>query len=222
MEQQRTARLAGFLYLLTNATAIFAFSIRGRLIVGRDVVQTATNIAASDRLFRLGIVAELITIAGVIILIAALYVLLKPAGPNMALLAVFWRLAENFTLAIIVLAEFAVLRIVHLPDHVQTVHTLLGIYGDGFRIGFFFLGLGSAVFAYLWLKSRYIPGVLAIIGLVGGLTMAAVEMTIMVFPPFASIVQMSYMAPMGVFEIGGGLWLLIKGIQTPKLQEQFA
>src|SRR5438067_1321797 len=151
VEQQRAARLTGFLYLLTNATAIFAFSIRGRLIVNRDVMQTAANIVGSEWLFRLAIVAELITIAAVIVLIAALYVLLRSAGPNIALLAVFWRLAENFTLAIIVLAEFAILRIVHVPAHVQTVYALLGIYGDGFRIGFFFLGLGSAAFAYLWL-----------------------------------------------------------------------
>src|SRR5207248_3277206 len=124
MEQRKAARLAGFLYLLTNATAIFAFAIRGRLIVNRDVVQTAANIVVSERLFRLAIVAELITIAAVIVLIAALYVLLKSAGPNIALLAVFWRLAENFTLAIIVLAEFAILRIVHVPAYVQTVYTL--------------------------------------------------------------------------------------------------
>ncbi|HEV8579599.1 MAG TPA: DUF4386 domain-containing protein [Thermoanaerobaculia bacterium] len=220
--QHTAARLAGFLYLLTNATAIFAFAIRGRLIVRGDVVRTAKNIAASERLFRAGIVAELVTIAAVIMLIVALYVVLKPVSRNVALLAAFWRLAENFILVVVVLSEFAVLRLLGGGDTLQAVdtrelqalaYTFLRVYGDGFRIGFMFLGLGSAAFAYLWLKSRYIPRWLAALGLVASLLMAVVEMSVMVFPDLASVVGMAYMAPMGLFEIGGGLWLLIKGIR---------
>src|SRR2546430_2322106 len=104
--QRSAARLAGFLYLFTNATAIFAFTVRNRIIVFGDAVQTATNIAASEHLFRFAIVMELITIACVIMLVAALYVVLEPINRNVALLAAFWRLAENFVLGIVVLSEF--------------------------------------------------------------------------------------------------------------------
>jgi len=222
--QRTAARLVGFLYLLTNATAIFAFTVRGRLIVHGDAAQTAGNIAASERLFRVGIVAELITVAAVILLVAASYVVLKPVNRNAALAAVFWRLAENFILAIVVLNELAALRLLSGAEYLRAVDTqqlqalaftLLRVYGDGFRVGFVFLGLGSAVFAYLWLKSRYIPRALAAVGIFGSLLMAIVESATLVFPGLASAVGMAYMAPMGVFEIGGGFWLLVKGIRAP-------
>jgi hypothetical protein len=43
--------------------------------------------------------------------------------------------------------------------------------------------------------------------------MAVVELTTMVVPGVATAVGMAYMAPMGVFEIGGGFWLLLRGIK---------
>jgi hypothetical protein len=207
--QRRAARVAGLLYVLTNATAIFAFSVRIRLSVPGDAVGTMKKIAASEWLFRLGIATELITIAGVILLIAALYIVLQPVSRNVALVAVFWRLAENVVLAVVVLNELLALRLLRQPE---LAYTFLGLYGDGFRIGFVFLGLGSAVFAWLWFESRYIPRLLAAIGIFGSLLMATVELTTMVVPGVAAAIGMAYMAPMGLFEIGGGLWLLFKGI----------
>src|SRR5437899_993041 len=86
--QHTAAKVAGFLYLFTMVTATFAeFYARGRLIVSSDAVQTAKNIAASERLFRLGTVSNLITFASVVILLLALYVVLKPINRNLALLA---------------------------------------------------------------------------------------------------------------------------------------
>jgi hypothetical protein len=53
--QHTAAKVAGFLYLFTMVTANFAeFYARGRLILDGDAVQTAKNIAASERLFRRG------------------------------------------------------------------------------------------------------------------------------------------------------------------------
>ncbi len=93
--QHTGAKVAGSLYLLIMVTGIFAeFYARGRLIVPGDAVQTARNIAASELLFRIGIVSDLIKFPGEIILVLALYVVCKPINRNVALLAAFWRLAE--------------------------------------------------------------------------------------------------------------------------------
>ncbi len=76
--QHAAAKVAGFMYLFTTVTAGFAqFYARG-LIVPGDAAQTARNIAASERLFRLGAVSDLLTAASVVILVVALYVALKP------------------------------------------------------------------------------------------------------------------------------------------------
>jgi hypothetical protein len=221
--QYTAAKLAGFLYLFTNATAIVAFSARGKLMVPHDAVQTAQNIAASEQLFRIGIATELITVVGVIILLWGLYVILKPINKDVALLAAFLRLAENFVLAFITVLEFAALAVVKGTASLQAfgtpqlqglVDTFIRVYGETFNIGFLFLGLGSAVFSYLWWKSRYIPRVLAGWGIFASLVMAVMSLALIVFPGLSAM-GMTYMMPMGLYEFGLGFWLLIKGIKAP-------
>ena len=220
--QRTAAKVVGFLYLFTMATSIVGFCLRGPLLVLGDSVQTARNIAASERLYRISIVSDLLTLAGVIILGWALYVVLKPINRNVTLLAVFFRLVENSIVAVITLSAFAVLALLSGGDYLRAfdakqlealVYTLaVRVHGAGFNIGFVFLGFGSTVFSYLWLKSRYIPKALAAWGIFSSLVLAIVTLAIMVFPRLEAL-RLSYMMPLGVFEVGLGLWLLIKGIQ---------
>jgi hypothetical protein len=226
--QYTAAKIVGFLYLFTNATAIVAFSARGKLMVPHDAVQTTRNIAASERLFRIGIAFELITVVGVIILLWALYVVLKPINKNVALLGAFFRLAENFVLAFITAQEFAALAVLKGIASLQAFGTpqlqglsdiFLRVYGETFNIGFLFLGLGSAVFSYLWLKSRYIPRVLAAWGIFSSLVMAVMSLALIVFPGLSAM-GMIYMMPMGLYEFGLGFWLLIRGIRAQPLEQR--
>jgi hypothetical protein len=223
--QRTAAKVVGFLYLFTMATSIVGFCLRGPLLVLADAVQTARNIAASERLYRISIVTDLITIVGVIILVWALYVVLKPINRNVALLAAFFRLAENSIVAVITLSAFAVLALVSGGDYLRAfdakqlealVYALgVRVHGAGFNIGFVFLGFGSTVFAYLWLKSRYIPKALAAWGIFSSLVLAIVTLAIMVFPSLGAL-GLTYMMPLGIYEVGLGLWLLVKGIQAPR------
>ncbi|HEY3131700.1 MAG TPA: DUF4386 domain-containing protein [Acidobacteriota bacterium] len=223
--QHTAAKVAGFLYLFLMVTAMFAqFYVRGRLIVPGDAVQTAKNIAASERLFRLGTVSDLITIAGDVILLWALYVVLKPINRNVALLAAFWRLAECAIFALITLNDFVTLRLLSGADSLRAfetkqlqalAYTFVGVHDAGYLIGMVFFGLGSTVFAYLWFKSRYIPRGLAALGIFASLVVAIVTLAIMVFPRLAAVVIPAYFAPIMIFEVTLGFWLLVKGIQAP-------
>jgi Domain of unknown function (DUF4386) len=223
--QQTAAKVAGFLYLFTMVSANFAeFYARGRLIVAGDAVQTTKNIAASERLFRLGIVSNLITFASVVILLLALYVVLKPINKNVALLAAFWRLAECSIFALIALNDFVALRLLSGADYLRAfgtnqlqalAYTFVGVHDAGYLIGLVFFGLGSTVFAYLWFKSRYIPRGLAALGIFSSLVVAIVTLAIMVFPGLAAVVIPVYFAPIFIFEVTLGFWLLIKGVQAP-------
>jgi len=220
--QRILAKIVGFLYLFTNATAIFAFSVRGKLIATRDAVQTAANILASERLFRLAIAAELVTVVGVLVLVWGLYVILRPIDRNVVWLATFFRLGENFVLALATLLELAILALVKgavlSGQQPLLVNEVVRLYGDAFNIGFVFLGLGSTLFSYLWLKSGYIPRLLAGWGIFASLVMALMSLAIVVFPTLSKL-GITYMMPMGLYEFGLGFWLLIKGIQTlpPKI-----
>ena len=55
---KKTARMAGFLYLVFMVTLIFSSVVRSNLIVFGDAAATANNIMASEGLFRLSIVSD--------------------------------------------------------------------------------------------------------------------------------------------------------------------
>ncbi|HVS31037.1 MAG TPA: DUF4386 domain-containing protein [Thermoanaerobaculia bacterium] len=223
-EQQTAARVVGFIHLMAMATSMFAeLYVRGPLIARGDAIQTAINIAESERLFRISTVIHLITFASDAVVAVALYVVLSRINRNVALLGAFWRLANCSILAVILLGDFAVLTLLSgagslrafNPAQLQALVQLsLSVEGAGFQIGFVFLGLGSTVFAWLWLKSRYVPRGLAAWGIFASLVLAFGTVAIMLFPALR-VVGMSYMAPMFFYEVGLGLWLVIKGLRQP-------
>jgi len=222
--QHNAAKVVGFLYLFLMAIAMFGeMYARGSLIVPGDAVQTATNIAASERLFRIGALSHLICAIGDAVLLWALYIVLTPINRNVALLAAFLRLIECGVYGAVIVNDFAALRVLSGAAYLQVFDTqelqvlarlFISVWGAGFGIVMVFLGLGSAVFSYLWFKSRYVPRVLAGWGIFASLALSIVTMIIMVFPGVAAI-GLTYMAPMFFYEVGLGLWLLIKGIRTP-------
>jgi len=223
--QHTAAKVAGSLYLFLMVTGMYAeFHARGSLIVPDDAARTAMNIAASELLFRTGAVGNLITFAGGIALVWALYVVLRPVNGNLALLAAFWRLAECAILAVITLNDFVVLRLLSGADYLRTMEAaqlqalarlFVGVQGDGYRIGIVIFGLGSTVFAYLWFKSRYIPRPLAAWGIFASLVVVIVTLAIMVLPSLGPVVIPAYYGPIFIFEVALGFWLLVKGIQAP-------
>ena len=93
--QQTAAKVAGVAYLITFATVVYVnFGIHARLIVENNA-ETARNVLAHERLFRIGISGDLVYCAGVVVLLTALYVILKPVNRGLALLASFWRWYER-------------------------------------------------------------------------------------------------------------------------------
>lgn len=222
--QRTAAKIVGVLYLVQMATAVFGqVFVRDQLLVRGDATQTAQNIMASERLFRLSIAGDLITYTGVIVLLWAFYVMIRPVSRNLALLAVLFRLAEAAVMCVATVSSLVVLRLLGGTDYLKAfapgqLHALarlaLGTQALGMSVGFVLLGCGSAVFAYLLLKSRYVPRVLAAWGIFSSVVLAAGSMAIMVFPQLG-VAGLAHMMPMGLFEVGLGLWLLIKGIQIP-------
>jgi hypothetical protein len=220
--QNTAARVAGFLYLVQMAAGMFGFYAKSSLMVAGNASQTAKNIIASEGMFRAGILSDLITVAAVIFLIWALYVVLKPVNSNVALLATILRLAENAIAAAGVAGVLIALRLLRSPEYLesldaQEVHVLARLFisghGAGLQVAFVFLGLGSAVFSWLWLRSRYIPRPLAILGIVASLLLTMGGLAVMAFPALG-VIGLTYMVPMFFYEVGLGLWLLARGIHT--------
>lgn len=224
-EQRTAARVVGFLYLFQMATAVFGDSyVRGQLVVRGDATATAQNITGSEQLFRLSIAGDLITYAGVLVLVLALYVLVRPVNKHVALLAVSFRVAETAVLCVATLGSLVALKLLSGAEYLKTfepgqLHSLallvISAQGLAMLVGFILLGLGSTVFSWLQLKSGYVPKAIAAWGIFASLLLAIVTLTTFVFPALGATLGLAYMMPMGIYEVGLGLWLLIKGVRAP-------
>src|SRR5438876_6973977 len=171
--QRKAATVVGFSYLFALPPAIFAeFYVRTQLIAFGNAAQTAQNITAHERLFRLGTASNLTVFAINIVLITALYVVLKPVSRNLALLAAFWGLVETAIFVVTLLNDLEALRLlssdadylrVFEPDRLQALARLsISVHGAGYGVGLVFAGLRSTLFCYLWFKSSYIQRALAV------------------------------------------------------------
>lgn len=222
--QRKAARVVGFTYLFGQVPAIFAeFYVLGRLIDYNNAAETARNIMAHERLFRLGIASNLIVFAADVVLITALYVVLERVNRNLALLATFFRLIETaIIVAAVALTDFNVLRLlsgadylrVFEADRLQALARLsIGVHGAGYTVGLLFFGIGSTVFSYLWFKSNYIPRALAGWGVFSSLLVAICTFAFIIFPDFAKLVTPGIYAPIFIFEVTMGFWLVVKGLR---------
>jgi hypothetical protein len=81
---KKTARLAGFLWLLMFIFGPIAQIVRSKLFVTGDIEVTAHNIMANEFLFRLGFVSDLIMMIIFLLLPLVLYKLLNTVDKNLS------------------------------------------------------------------------------------------------------------------------------------------
>ena len=225
--QRKAARVAGFTYIFALAAVVLAnFGIHDRLIVARDAAQTARNIMAHEQLFRLGIALGMAYCAGLLLILTALYVILKPVNRYLALLAASWGLVYVLMWILMTLNLFDVLRLLSGADYLRVFETerlqaLARLYlrarFDEYYFGLLFWGLGSAIWSYLWFKSNYIPRALAVFGVISYAWAATCSLAFIVFPNYSKVVNLWWFdSAMGIFEIATGFWLLFKGLRPER------
>ena len=221
-EQRRAAKLVGFLYVIQMAIGVFGESfVRRRLVVRGDAAKTAENVLAHETLFRLSIAGDLIVYATVIVLVWGLWVILRPVDRRVAALAVLFRIAENAVLCMATVQALVMLRLLKGSDSVAALTSdqrgalamlAYTTQGLGMSVAFVLLGCGSALFAWLLWKSRYVPRWISGWGIFGSLVISLGTLAIVLFPALG-VVGLAYMAPVGIYEVGLGLWLIVRGIR---------
>jgi hypothetical protein len=227
--QQTAAKVAGLTYLFALCAVVFAqFRIHARLFVEGNAAETARNIKAHERLFRIGIACDLIYCVGVVVLLTALYMILKPVNRGLALLAAFWRLVWALMWVLMTLNLFEALRLVTGAEYLRVfaaepfqawARLNLGARFDQYYVGLLFGALASTVCGYLWFKSRYIPRALAAFGVISSAFCVACTFVFYIFPNFDKIINLWWFdTPMGIFDIALSFWLLFKGIRTPLVE----
>ncbi len=232
---RNTVKVAGFMFLFTFIvpTINWAF-VLSKLNIEGNAVATAKSIIANEFLFRLGITIELFMSVGLIILGLVLYTILKNVNRNLALLALSLKLVEATIMAITVLIPFIALEILNsnTPFTTLTQEQLLFPLGKIFNshtaitsIPMVFLGLDMLIFSYLFLKSKYIPRILAGFGILSFALVLIQSLMFILGPEYATrpINQIIFWTPSSLFEIIIGIWLLAKGINVlPRKNQEFS
>jgi hypothetical protein len=219
---QKTARMAGFLYLQYIVITILADVIgRANVIVYGDAATTAKNIIAAALQFRIGFVADLM--AGVLFILTAwtLYVLLKPVDQSLALLFLLLNVGGvavqcfnnlNLLAALLLLSGADYLKVFQ-ADQLQALTMLfLTLYKNGFWICQIFFGAWLLPLGYLVFKSGFLPKILGIVIMIHGVGWLLTFLQWFLFPDFGAITYLTYTLGF-ISEFGLTLWLLIKGVK---------
>ena len=226
--QRIAARVVGITYpLMFVIVSVAFFRFYAPLLVWDNVAQTVRNIMAHEHAFRIYIAASLTYGVGMVVLLTALYVVLRPVGRGLALFAAFCRLTYAFLWFVMLLDLFGVLRLMGGSSYLQAfepghLEALAGLHlasgWDAYYIGLTFYGLGTVVFSYLWFKSRYIPRTLAAWGILSSLFAGFCAFAYLVFPGFGKIVSVDwYEIPIALFELATSFWVLIRGLRPPEM-----
>ena len=226
--QHTAAKVAGFSGLFAMAVVVFAnYGLLNPLIVPGNAAETARNIVAHETQFRVAITCFLIYSASVIVLLAALYVILKPVNWGLALVGALFRLVFALLWLLTTLNMLGALRLlgsatylqVFEADRLQALARLhIGANFDDYYVGLPFFGLAATVCAYLWFKSNYIPKGLAAFGVISSAWCVICAFVFLIFPNFNKTVNDYWFdSPMAIFEMVLSFWLLFKGLKPVEL-----
>jgi hypothetical protein len=225
---QKIARVAAFVFLiiffLGMASELF---IRPTIIVPGDALATVNNIRTSASLFRLSIVSDLIRQMAMMLLLLLLYKLLKPVNKNVASLMVIIALVSGSITMLNELNHFAALLLSSGADYLRAFETdqlraLVMFFLDLRKFGTYIpqvLSLWVLLLGYLVFKSGFLPRILGILLMLGGLCYTIQAVLFFLFLNFNLTI-------LGLFAFIGELlfylWLLIKGVNVEKWENLVA
>lgn len=216
---QKTAKFAGAAYFIIIITSVLSIALGPyRLMVEGNIAKTISNIVANQTLYRIGIVYEILMYTGVILLSVALYQLLKIIHKPGALAALLCRFGEAIMGMLTVIGSIITLYLINGEFASETtqkaVSVIFKIKDALMSVLMVFIGVGSIIFCSLFYKSRFIPRWLCLFGIIA-FFLVLIESLVLLLYPMKPWVFPGSMAI--IFEIVIGLWLMIKGVKTDKM-----
>lgn len=220
-QQQFYARLAGLSYVIfTIAGLINNFLLNARL--SKVEALNVTGIFANEMQFRLSIFAETIMFLGVVMASVSFYFVFRSVHKQLAQTALCLRLVEIIIGSIAVVISIAMLALTSKSFLLDTVNleqirTLVAIAASfrvpAYEYSWIFMGFAGVITFYLFFQTRFIPRAWSIWGMI--------TYTSLILYPVAKLLiaelpreAMFVLFPGALFELGVGIWLLIKGINN--------
>ena len=220
-------RIAGLWYLLLCLFGpLRLMYIPGKLFVRGNATATASNIAAHQWLFRLGIVGDLACALILIFLTLAFYRLFRGEDQYLAILVVIFGgvmpalinfvgvVSDAATLTLVRGADF--LSVFNQPQRDALAMLFLRLRDHQNTAAEILWGVWLLPLAMLVYRSRFLPRFLGVWLAINGFAYVIISLTGILFPPYQNkVFLLSQPALFG--ELAFMLWLVIKGARPPAL-----
>lgn len=223
----RYARVAGVALLLS---VVFGFLgeliLPGRIIVTRDAAATAANITGNPTLFRLTFAAYLVEGICDVALCAIFYTILSRVNQPLALMSAFFGIAAMLTYAVsqssfyassLVLGDSPGMATFTADQRSALAYLAIRISGSTATLFLCLYGIETTIRGYLIARSTYIPRILGILFIIGGVGFVLSSATYLLAPRYSSPLLLMPMAVAGFPMIA---WLLIRGIDPARVRAQ--
>ena len=219
----KAARVAGAVYLSMVFTAPFSLIyVPNKLIVRWDATATASNILAHETLFRLSILADLVSQVIFICLAIALYRLLRDVSRPWAGLMVGFVLVSASVCFLNVLNDIAALILFKGADFLSVFDKpqrdalgmlFLRLHSYGIFIAEMFWGLWLFPFGLLVFRSGFLPRFIGVWLMINCFGYVALSVIALFFQPYYNS-AFKLLQPVLLGELAIMLWLLIKGAKV--------
>ena len=216
--------MAGVVYLLYFLTAVSAeFLVKG-LVVPGDAGATAHNVLAHQALFRSGFAVGLISTALYVAMAVLFYDLFKPVNSTLSLLAAFFNLTGDAIQAVASLFRLAPLVVlgggqylnVFKAEQLQALALLfLRLHVQSTSVELVFFAFYDLLIGYLIFRSAFLPRMLGVLMALAGLGWLS-----FLSPPLVTALSPDIQILGFLAEFVLLLWLLIKGVNVQRWQEQ--
>ncbi len=224
---KKTARIAGLWYLLLVIMGIYGLKYVGsQIFVEGNANATTTNILAHEFLFRTGIFSNIIGNFIFLFLVLTLCRLLKPVNERLAklmLILVVLQIPISFVIEIFNFTSLMILKGeaikgLQAGQKQDFASLFLNVHGYGIAILEVFWGIWLIPLGQLIFKSQFIPCIIGILLIAGGIAYMANSFVFLLWPDLDSVVS-KFIIVASLGEIVFMLWLLVVDVKVQKLQQ---
>jgi hypothetical protein len=224
---KKIARISGLWYLLLAITGAYSMMVvASKIYISGDAVATANNILANEFLFRSGIAGQLISQTSFVFLVLALCRLLKHVNEHQAKLMVALVIvsvpiafvAELFSFTSLMILKGEIATTLELAQKQDWAILFFKIHNYTIAIVEIFWGLWLIPLGQLFYKSGFMPRIISILLIAGGVAYVIASFTFLLFPSYVSMASDLTMIT-SIGELATILWLLIIGVRVRKPKE---
>ena len=213
----RIARITGGIYLLYFIAGI-PLILRSSLIVPTDAAATAAKITASETLYRVTIVTDLVSYSLYLGLAYLFYLLLRNVSRPWALMGTLFTIAGCIVLIMATAALTAPLALlsgnefneIGAPERQGLALLAIKIYTQAFIIGLLLFGVQWLIMGPLFILSGFVPRVIGYLLTVGGVAWVSFAIASLIDPPVGKAIQPIVLGIGSLAEIALALWLFAR------------